>query len=111
MENSKQELLVQSLATSPRATVTRDLGLFNGELVVIRKLLSRYNPAGETGKNTHYRWFQERTSSCANFTWTKISLAICLCANSHSKQFIKVLTRYNIAGMEKKNYGQTLAKR
>ena len=49
MENSKQELLVQSLATSSGATVARDLGLFNGELVVIRKLLSWYNPAGERG--------------------------------------------------------------
>ena len=49
MENSKQELLVQSLATSSGATVARDLGLFNGELVVIRKLLSRYNPLGERG--------------------------------------------------------------
>ena len=49
MENSKQELLVQSLVTLPGATVAQDLGLFNGELVVIRKLLSRYNPAGERG--------------------------------------------------------------
>ena len=49
MENSKQELSVQSLATSPGATVARDLCLFNGELVVIRKLLSRYNPVGERG--------------------------------------------------------------
>ena len=50
MENSKQELLVQSLATSSGATVARDLGLFNGELVVIRKLLSWYNPAGKRGE-------------------------------------------------------------
>ena len=50
MENSKQELLVPSLATSSEATVARDLGLFNGELEVIRKLLSRYNPAGEGGE-------------------------------------------------------------
>ena len=50
MENSKQELLVQSFATSLGATVARDLGFFNGELVVIRKLLSWYNPAGERGE-------------------------------------------------------------
>ena len=52
MENSKQELSDQSLATSPGATVARDLCLFNGELVVIRKLFSRYNPAGERGGGT-----------------------------------------------------------
>ena len=54
MENSKQELLVQSLATSSGATVARDLGLFNGELVVVCKLLSRYNPAREKGGTIGY---------------------------------------------------------
>ena len=67
MENSKQELLVQSLATSSGATVARDLGLFNGELVVIRKLLSWYNPAGE--RNTHYRWSQEGQARAQNTTY------------------------------------------
>ena len=50
MENSKQELSVQSLATLLGATVAWDLVLFNGELVVICKLLSRYNPAEERGR-------------------------------------------------------------
>ena len=44
-KTQNKELLVQSLSTAPGATVARDLSIFNRELVVICKLLSRHNPA------------------------------------------------------------------
>ena len=89
MENSKQELLVQSLATSSGATVARDLGLFNGELVVIRKLLSRYNPAGERGGTLTTGGSRRGQTRAQNITISlaRISLVTRLCANSRSIQF------------------------
>ena len=72
MENSKQELLVQSLATLLRATVARDLGLFNGELVVICKLFSRYNPVGERGETLTIGGSRRREAHVH-----KISYSIC----------------------------------
>ena len=72
-------VLVKGLAAAPGATVTRDLCILNGELVVIGKFFPRDNPVG---KGEYRMGWCNKGTECAHTHLLRANIIIFFCPST-----------------------------